>query len=566
MLPAATSIGRRFLCATAAGPITKPVAKSSAAAAGSTAGKIGREIAAKCDTNAASGVLRSSAKGSRITEGSSARQFTAITPGGPLVRRVPHGCGTGSSGRQETAWTLVVASAAAVAAAAALSQQQLRLGVGQQGAGGGACLCKGKSSPEDSLQDYARRLQRLSSLRDIFEEYASVNTDDVGKLMTCGDFLRAMLCYKYVRVGAKEVKRRCARYINPLLGDEHGLISFDEFCFLLNLLSIPAGLFDVAFAAADADGSGTIDAEELQRLVKRLAPPEDEDGDGGDSKGKDDQTGHKRLMDAWFGKQGGAGGKAKGKEEGGGSGGGGEEGIRVVAREKFAAFVRDLRMDVKTVECRLYSLSIRVDEDEAKAPATKRRGWLAWAGLGGSDRRGGKSPRVGHGAGGGDDPAADGAGSGWWTRYEHETISMADLALTLVSACHPRDMPMFLTRVQAIQKKRKQIPLKDALLLHEVLEDHAEDLEDALGMYSKASSGGAVEMADFARAAKVISGKELSPECVWLVFKMFDKGADGRLEHDELIEATHERLRRLPGQRESIGKAARFVQCVRGGA
>lgn len=38
-----------------------------------------------------------------------------------------------------------------------------------------------------------------------------------------------------------------------------------------------------------------------------------------------------------------------------------------------------------------------------------------------------------------------------------------------------------------------QIPLKDALLLHEVLEDHAQDLEDALGMYSKASSGGAVE-------------------------------------------------------------------------
>ncbi|CAM9369209.1 unnamed protein product, partial [Hapterophycus canaliculatus] len=70
--------------------------------------------------------------------------------------------------------------------------------------------------------------------------------------------------------------------------------------------------------------------------------------------------------------------------------------------------------------------------------------------------------------------------------------------------------------------------------------------------------------ADFARAAKVISGKELSSACVWLVFKMFDKGADGRLEHDELIEATHERLRRLPGQRESIGKFARFVQCVRG--
>lgn len=47
--------------------------------------------------------------------------------------------------------------------------------------------------PPASIQDYGRRLQRLRSLRDIFEEYATVSTDDVGKLMTCGDFLRAMV-------------------------------------------------------------------------------------------------------------------------------------------------------------------------------------------------------------------------------------------------------------------------------------------------------------------------------------------------------------------------------------
>lgn len=36
------------------------------------------------------------------------------------------------------------------------------------------------------------------------------------------------------------------------------------------------------------------------------------------------------------------------------------------------------------------------------------------------------------------------------------------------------------------------MPLRDALILHEVLEDHAEDLEDALGLYCKATSRGAV--------------------------------------------------------------------------
>ena len=35
-------------------------------------------------------------------------------------------------------------------------------------------------------------------MRDIFEEYATVNADDVGHLMTCGDFLRAMV-RKYAR-------------------------------------------------------------------------------------------------------------------------------------------------------------------------------------------------------------------------------------------------------------------------------------------------------------------------------------------------------------------------------
>ena len=47
-------------------------------------------------------------------------------------------------------------------------------------------------------------------------------------------------------------------------------------------------------------------------------------------------TGHRRLAAAWFG----------------------EDGAGSVPREQFAAFVRDLRLDVKTVECRLYSCAM----------------------------------------------------------------------------------------------------------------------------------------------------------------------------------------------------------------
>lgn len=41
-------------------------------------------------------------------------------------------------------------------------------------------------------------------------------------------WLLPQLCYRYVQVESRELKRRCARYVNPLLGDVHGLISFDE--------------------------------------------------------------------------------------------------------------------------------------------------------------------------------------------------------------------------------------------------------------------------------------------------------------------------------------------------
>lgn len=69
---------------------------------------------------------------------------------------------------------------------------------------------------------------------------------------------------------------------------------------------------------------------------------------------------------------------------------------------------------------------------------------------------------------------------------------------------------------------------------------------------------------EFARAAKIVSGKDLRPECVWLVFKMFDSVGDGRLTHHELREATHDRLRGLPGQRDAPNALIRFVQCVKG--
>lgn len=71
-----------------------------------------------------------------------------------------------------------------------------------------------------------------------------------------------------------------------------------------------------------------------------MAPAEGDDGgdnEGGNGKPQAQQlTGHKRLAAAWFG----------------------EDGKGSIPREEFASFVRDLRKDVKTVECRLYSCTV----------------------------------------------------------------------------------------------------------------------------------------------------------------------------------------------------------------
>ncbi|CAN0377944.1 unnamed protein product, partial [Discosporangium mesarthrocarpum] len=88
-----------------------------------------------------------------------------------------------------------------------------------------------------------------------------------------------------------------------------------------------------------------------------------------------------------------------------------------------------------------------------------------------------------------------GAGGG------EETISMADLALTLVSDSEPRDLPSLLARVQNLREDKSQIPLKDALLLHEVFDEHARELAGALSLYCQAAAGGVVRQGDFCRAA-----------------------------------------------------------------
>ncbi|CAM9586091.1 unnamed protein product [Phaeothamnion confervicola] len=408
-----------------------------------------------------------------------------------------------------------------------------------------SCKKGGDKDPvdESALQDYEQRLRRLTSIPRVFDAYASVEINGE-KFMTAGDFLRAMLCYRYTRVDPRELRRRCGRYSHPLLGDGRGLIGAAEFSFLVELLAIPAGLFHVALAALDADGNGVVDRAEFSALTQRLLVPEATESDSsresnGDAGGASAvaakmpaATGaaaapvpraSEKLSLAWFG----------------------EDGGRSVPAAVLESFARDLRRDVRMAELRLYSRMTPVPMPSGGDGAAGGGGWTsaAWRRL-----RGGSAG------------AAEAGG-----RPQVESLSTGDLALTLVSSCEPKRLPALLERSAGVRHKRKQVLVEDAFRLHDALESHAEELAYALSLYCRATGGGAGPD-DLARAIHVVSGVTLAPELVDLLFDLFDEEGDGKLGVAELVDVLRTRnARRLGGRPHPPPGFRRFVDCVRSG-
>lgn len=81
-------------------------------------------------------------------------------------------------------------------------------------------------------------------------------------------------------------------------------------------------------------------------------------------------------------------------------------------------------------------------------------------GVGGSGRRADRRASDGSGSTRKGKETAGSGGEGWWSRYESESISLADLALTLVSTCHPEHLPVNLARVNTIKKTRTLVSMR----------------------------------------------------------------------------------------------------------
>lgn len=118
------------------------------------------------------------------------------------------------------------------------------------------------------MQVHKRNLKELHGAEALFEKFATGAGESA--YLTTEAFLRAMMATRFTLASEEQIAQVCAAIEQPLLGDEHGRIYFEEFTLLLELLRTPIEHTHIAFQLVDLDGSEEIDAAEFKAFVAKL--------------------------------------------------------------------------------------------------------------------------------------------------------------------------------------------------------------------------------------------------------------------------------------------------------
>ncbi|KAJ8533406.1 hypothetical protein ON010_g13850 [Phytophthora cinnamomi] len=109
---------------------------------------------------------------------------------------------------------------------------------------------------------------------------------------------------------------------------------------------------------------------------------------------------------------------------------------------------------------------------------------------------------------------------------KEQTMSVHDFALTLVSCFDPEKLPPYLDRVQALNASDGAITWEEFFAFHFNVQSHLPDIKLAFELTGADEITEALGLcflaADFIRAARVVSGVELSSPVVQLAFRIFD--------------------------------------------
>lgn len=149
-------------------------------------------------------------------------------------------------------------------------------------------------------------------------------------------------------------------------------------------------------------------------------------------------------------------------------------------------------------------------------------------------------------------------------RYADETggLSARNFAMAVVSYAHPAEVGNYLERVNSLAKDKRfegSISYQEFENFNKAL-NFLEDIALSIRLYSTA---GSVDKALFKRAAHVIAGVELSALQLDVIFHIFDRDGDGKLDQDEVLSVMKQRAERGLSHPRDTG-FARVGECVVG--
>ncbi|XP_020965726.1 calcium uptake protein, mitochondrial-like isoform X2 [Arachis ipaensis] len=207
--------------------------------------------------------------------------------------------------------------------------------------------------------NYEKRMRLHSPPEKVFEYFASCRSPEGEVLMEAADLMRAVVAVfppsesNVVREGYLKGERRspghlrCPPSLFFMLFDVNndGLISFNEYIFLVTLLSIPESSFSAAFKMFDMDNDGEIDKEEFKKVMElmrshnsyRQGAHHHRDGMRKGSKVNDDCVENGGVLEYFFGKDG------KGR----------------LSIHRFLQFMRDLHHEILRLEFDHYDYKSR---------------------------------------------------------------------------------------------------------------------------------------------------------------------------------------------------------------
>ncbi|KAJ0393353.1 hypothetical protein ATCC90586_009880 [Pythium insidiosum] len=145
------------------------------------------------------------------------------------------------------------------------------------------------------------------------------------------------------------------------------------------------------------------------------------------------------------------------------------------------------------------------------------------------------------------------------TKKGTHVISVHDFAITLVSGFDPDRLQPYLDRVEALNASEELVTWEDFYKFHANVQNNLADIKLAFDL----THAEEITEADFIRAARVVSGVELSFPVVQLAFRVFDGNDNGTLDQSELLKVLETRSTIELTQRRPENKLQRFVSCVK---